>query len=45
LSGNFRWKKMASASPITNWPAIEPMVKSAVLSRDVENNDDDSTFA
>ncbi|MCY1244127.1 hypothetical protein D9M72_571850 [compost metagenome] len=43
LSGNFCWKKIASARPITNWPRMDPTVNSAVLSNAVENNDDDST--
>ena len=31
LSGNRRWKNTASASPMTNCPAIDPTVNSTVL--------------
>ena len=36
-------KKTASASPMVNWPAIEPTVNRKVLSTAVENTEEVST--
>ena len=37
LSGNRRWKYTARASPMVNWPAIDPAVNSSVFTAAFEN--------
>ncbi len=45
LSGKFLWKNKASSIPSTNWPMIDPIVNSAVLSSALLNTSSPTTVA